>query len=579
MNSSRDFPEATGTGNAPPNRPRKSTAKGSCLRLFLLVALCSAAFALLLVLLIDVTNSGGRIKRLIARALDIEPAPAVAPADPEDSSPGNGETDSTDSDTSAEPEVRVVEKIVEVPVEKVVEKIVEVEVKEPLPSGYVPWKKIDTATLWNGIEVETKVDQQPGGLASKVRESDESYRIRMEIALTIPEASDSVEELGSVNPHLPEMFPDFAEMVEAAEVSPFYHHLYERKTKRIQETVTRFDRTLSRHNLYDLETALQIEHPGTSRKVLLVQGDMDVVSDGSDGDRWPELDDYISMSDHYQPFTSYGWPKQTDTPNPLLARWEERLEELEEEFAIPGLSIERNRYLRAEIAKYKPGVADLKHRSFLIAEADPFVVVPLSLLGRRDENEFAPAIGDYAVVVHEDKLYPAIAGDAGPIFKFGEASLRLARALNEKASPYNRPVSDLAVTYLYFPGTAEEEKGPPDLDLWHQRCSTFLDELGGLAEGYSLHQWEDLIATKRAESEEGESGEADAKTGGEDAERETPEDAATSGDGASDTAGETSDAPDQKGNESRGDEGDGEKAAPGDGTQRDSQPEAESEAQ
>jgi hypothetical protein len=228
---------------------------------------------------------------------------------------------------------------------------------------------------------------------------------------------------------------------------------------------------------------------------------MDTVSDGSDGDRWPGLDDYISMSQHYQPSTSFGWKKRTTTPNPLLSRFETKLKEYEKEFAIPGLTADRNRFLRAQIDDYKLRVADLKSRSFLIAEADPFIVIPLSLLGRREENEFGPAIGDYAVVVHNDRLYPAIAGDAGPSWKFGEASLRISRQINEKATPYNRPVSELTVTYLIFPGSADETKEPPDLQKWHQKCSALLADIGGLGEGYALHRWEDLIAKKKAAAE------------------------------------------------------------------------------
>lgn len=407
------------------------------------------------------------------------------------------------TETAAKAEPLVVEKVVEVPVEKMVEKIVEkiVEVQPPMPSGYVSWKKVDVAKLWNGIPITTEVVTSQGDTAVTERERDESYQLEMKLKLTVPKPNQSASELAAINSHLPAMLKDFSSLVETAEVSPFYHHLYELKTARIQQNITRINELLSRHNLYDLETVLQIKHPETGRKLLLVQGEMDVVSDGSDGDRWPELDDYISMSQHYQPFTSYGWGKKTSVPNPLLARWNTQLKEYEDEFAKPGLSIERNRFLRERIETYKLQISDLRARSYLIAEADPFVVIPLSFLGRRDENEFGPAIGDYVVVVYGDQLFPAIAGDAGPSWKFGEASLRIARHLNEKASPYSRPVSDLEVTYLIFPGSADEEKGPPDLAKWHQKCSSLLEEIGGIGEDYSLHQWEDLIAKKRAEAE------------------------------------------------------------------------------
>ena len=62
-------------------------------------------------------------------------------------------------------------------------------------------------------------------------------------------------------------------------------------------------------------------------------------------------------------------------------------------------------------------------------------------------------------------------------------------------------MSDLEVTYLIFPGSADETKGPPDFAKWHQTCSTLLEEIGGISEGYTLHQWEDLITKKRAEKE------------------------------------------------------------------------------
>lgn len=435
---------------------------------------------------IKLSGKGPAVKRALIAWLGGTPAGTV-----------NGTGDAPAIQRVEVPVEKVVEKVVKVPVEKIVEKIVEV--KPPLPSGYVDWKKVDVATLWSEIPVKTEMVTEQGDTAAKERERDESFQIEMKVKLTVPKPNTSPDELASINPHLPKMLRDFPSLVGGASVSPFYHHLYQLKTERIQQKVTRIDEILSRHNLYDLETLLEIKHPGSGRMLLLAQGEMDVVSDGSDGDRWPELDDYISMSQFYQPFTSYGWAKRTGTPNPLLERWEKKLGEYEKEFAIPGLSIERNRFLRAQIEELKPQVADLKARSYLIAEADPFVVIPLSMLGRRDENPFGPAIGDYAVVVHNDQLYPAIAGDAGPSWKFGEASLRVARQISEKASPYNRPVSDLTVTYLIFPGSADETKGPPDLEKWRQKCAGLLEEIGGLGEGYALHQWEDLIAKKRAE--------------------------------------------------------------------------------
>jgi hypothetical protein len=481
MNDKQEFFDVPKKGGAV-RSVRKRGGAGFFTHFLWMMVLGCVALVLALVV-IKISGKGPEVRKAIIAMLGGSATVAQTPAD--------------------KTEPLVVEKVVQVPVEKVVEKIVEkiVEVEPPMPSGYVSWKKVDVAKLWSEIPVKTEVVTTPGGTAVIEREREESYQLEMKLKLTVPQPNKSAAELAAINEHLPAMLKDFDTLVSAAEVSPFYHHLYELKTSRIQQNITRIEEILSRHNLYDLETVLQIKHPATGRKLLLVQSEMDVVSDGSDGDRWPELDDYISMSQFYQPFTSYGWGKKTNVPNPLLARWEARLKEYEDEFAKTGLSIERNRFLRENIETHKLEISDLRSRSYLIAEADPFIVIPLSFLGRRTENEFGPAIGDYAVVVYGNQLFPAIAGDAGPSWKFGEASLRLARQLNEKASPYSRPVSDLEVTYLIFPGSADETKGPPDFAKWHQTCSTLLEEIGGISEGYTLHQWEDLITKKRAEKE------------------------------------------------------------------------------
>jgi hypothetical protein len=102
-------------------------------------------------------------------------------------------------------------------------------------------------------------------------------------------------------------------------------------------------------------------------------------------------------------------------------------------------------------------------------------------------------VGDYAVVVFGDRIYPAIVGDVGPSDKVGEASLRIAQQINTLATPYSRPVSDLKVTYLIFPGTADMPFGPPDLEKIRTRCEKLIQEIGGAT--VPLHHWADLIPT------------------------------------------------------------------------------------
>jgi len=100
--------------------------------------------------------------------------------------------------------------------------------------------------------------------------------------------------------------------------------------------------------------------------------------------------------------------------------------------------------------------------------------------------------GDYALVVFGDSIYPAIVGDVGPNDKVGEASLRIAKQINALSTPYNRPVSDLKVTYVIFPGTFDKPFGPPDLEKLQARCETLVKEIGGAS--VPLHHWENIIA-------------------------------------------------------------------------------------
>ena len=89
-------------------------------------------------------------------------------------------------------------------------------------------------------------------------------------------------------------------------------------------------------------------------------------------------------------------------------------------------------------------------------------------------------------------MYPAILGDAGPSYKVGEASLRLCNQIKDTGTPLARPVSDLAVTYLIFPGSADKERSAPDLDRWHARCTELLAEIG-VTNNAALHRWENVV--------------------------------------------------------------------------------------
>lgn len=459
-------PDRGGTWRGRP--PRQQGLVGRLLLLILLGGLFILPF----------TGAGRRLKEGAIEV--IQAAKGPAPAEGGTSEPAESE----DEPEAPEPQVVVQEKIVyrDPP-------------PPPLPTNFVPRKSVAVAELFNGIKIQTKLESAEGGLASVERKNAGAYQVTFQVNVTVPKANATLSELASLNDHLPKALPGLADMVPGGKVSGFYHHLYEIKQKAVEKNLTQLDKALSRHNFFDCETVLELRHPTSGRRVLLLQGEMDVVADGSDGDRMAEFDDYVFASTHFQGTTSYSWKKRTTKTNPLIGKYEGRIEEARKKLAATSSSTQK-KSLEGDIAFYKRMIASLKTTSYLIASEDPFIVLPLSMRGYAGIEAFAPQLGDYAVVVSGNRLLPAIIGDYGPREKVGEASLRIAKEINPKATPYVRPESDLKISYFIFPGSADKPFGPPDYAKWHERCTALLTEIGGLGDGYTLHQWEDRLTPK-----------------------------------------------------------------------------------
>ena len=344
----------------------------------------------------------------------------------------------------------------------------------------------DMAKLFNGITVHSTLETPPGSDATTERVDPESYVLELKLRARLPSPNKTIEELAKITPQLPALLPGLASMLSPDAVSSFFSELYETKVRMLRENLARLDQLLSRHNFYDCQTVLALQHPQTRRKALLLQADMDVDADGSDGDRMPSG---TGAPINFKPFTSFKWPKQTHRPNPYLGPTEDRLRRAENELALRTTTPDRKRDLRSAIPELRNEVATLKKFSFLIGATDPYIVVP----GAFTRGPNAVKTGDYALVVFGNAVYPAIVGDIGPNDKVGEASFRIAKEINPQSTPYNRPVSELKVTYLVFPGTADPPFGPPDLDKLQARCQKLVDEIGGTT--VPLHHWVNILPT------------------------------------------------------------------------------------
>ena len=355
-----------------------------------------------------------------------------------------------------------------------------------LPESVEPGRYDHISKMTPGLNVLSSVQFEEGTTASQDRKAQSAYQVRVALSLRLPKAADG-EGLKHANPKLPELFPRYNDFMGKARVSQWYQALYLHKQNRVRKEAATLARLLDRHNYYDTDTILEIDAPETGRKVLWMQADMDVVSDGSDGDRLPDMPEKVKNSDFYQPMTSYRWRKLGNKPNPLLPHWEERVKKLS-----------KDKKANADDLQYARNVVhDLKKYSFLLAEYDSFVVAPLTFNGGSN-SAYRPQLGDYVAVVVGDRVFPAIVGDFGPRFKAGEASLRLARLINPKATPFARPVSDLGVSYIFFPGSKEPENGPINYERLNTRVQELLQEMGGLSPAAQFQQVDDLLAPKPA---------------------------------------------------------------------------------
>jgi hypothetical protein len=124
----------------------------------------------------------------------------------------------------------------------------------------------------------------------------------LKLQARVPSPNKTIEELAGVTPQLPALLPGLSTMLPPDPVSPLYTQLYDTKVRMLRENLARLDVLLSRHNFFDCQTVLQLQHPQTHRKALLLQAEMDVDADGSDSDRLPIG---TGTPANFKPATSY----------------------------------------------------------------------------------------------------------------------------------------------------------------------------------------------------------------------------------------------------------------------------------
>ena len=356
----------------------------------------------------------------------------------------------------------------------------------PTPIPVLPRKNYDTAKLFNGITLTSKVDCTPSQETALTAVSDSnSYKMDINLHVQWPKAATSLRDLQAATPDIIGLIPGLDSLLTNAAPSPDFAALLNHKERSLRANLGQLQKLPYRDSLFDCQTILELSYPATSRRALLIQAIMNVNTDGSDGDRNLPID---RLSSTYQPQTNYRWEKKSDRPNICLRDEVSQLALTEAELGSGTMTPKERGTLEARRDAAKATIAELKRWSFLAGTSDPFIVLPSFMVGKSADQ---PGIGDYAVVIAKGTLYPAILGDLGPNSKIGEASLRICREIFPESGADRRPISRPEVVYLVFPGTAEKPFTAPDYAHWSERCHQLWKEFGG-SDTASWHEWSSL---------------------------------------------------------------------------------------
>lgn len=372
--------------------------------------------------------------------------------------------------------------------------------KKSAPELTLPRKAYEVIKMANGAIVNSHVASLEGtNNALTTAGLPDAYNLQLILNVAIPSPATTMKDLCAATPELSAALPKLEEMLqmlpkalaqeasaqEEKKASPFYATLFDNKIKALQHQLSHLGQLPSRESLYDCQTILSLTNKASNRRVLLVQAIMNVNADGSDGDRNIPLE---KLSGTYQPQTNYRWPKVSARPNPNIAELEQQMVLTGKAFHDEKITPEQKAKLQQQMTSTQATLKELERWSFLIGSADPFIVLPKFMLEKKNNGA---SIGDYAVVLYQGILYPAIVGDIGPAAKIGEASLRLCRAIDARSGADHRPLSAPHVSYFIFPGSAELPFKAPDYAHWSEQCHELWKNLGG-SDKLSWHEWNNL---------------------------------------------------------------------------------------
>jgi hypothetical protein len=127
---------------------------------------------------------------------------------------------------------------------------------------------METAKLFNGLEIHSKVTTVEGAPAVVERKVPDAYTLELDIQARVPQAAHTLEQLATADPLIGTLLPGLKDELPTTKVSNFYHGLYQLKVEALNRGLARLDQIVSRHNFFDCNTILELQDLKTSRKAL-----------------------------------------------------------------------------------------------------------------------------------------------------------------------------------------------------------------------------------------------------------------------------------------------------------------------
>ncbi|HZC59299.1 MAG TPA: hypothetical protein VE154_04845, partial [Chthoniobacterales bacterium] len=98
---------------------------------------------------------------------------------------------------------------------------------------------METAKLFNGLEIHSKVVTTEGAPAVLERRIPDAYTLELNVDVRVPQAAQTLDQLGAADPMIGSVLTGLKDELPTAKISNFYHGLYQLKVDSLNRNLTR----------------------------------------------------------------------------------------------------------------------------------------------------------------------------------------------------------------------------------------------------------------------------------------------------------------------------------------------------